>query len=274
LFKRPEQSYVVSESTIRNLDKDPANPLHQIVRLLPQGASVLDVGSGSGVLGRLLKHADKSLLIDSVEPSKFAANHAKPFYRTVYNGYAQAYYQDIKENDYDYIVLADVIEHISDPQEFLTELIENLSEKTKIIISIPNVAFGGIRLSLMNGNFNYVDSGALERTHLRFFTLLSAQQLFKNLKLYEQEVFFLGQSFYRVEFGRKELSTSLLTLFKLMLNKEALAYQYLFLLTKKSCIPPKPAFIGTSGIRIMIDAILYRPKIRSIVQYIRSLRKN
>ena len=65
--------------------------------------------------------------------------------------------EDIYKEDYDFIILADVLEHLVNPFEFIHELSKNISAKTKIIISVPNIAFGAVRIALLNGNFDYVD---------------------------------------------------------------------------------------------------------------------
>jgi hypothetical protein len=39
-----------------------------------------------------------------------------------------------------------------------------------VLISLPNVAIWNVRLALLAGQFEYGDTGTLDRTHLRFFT--------------------------------------------------------------------------------------------------------
>jgi len=274
MFNRPEQSYIVTDTVIDGILQDQANSLCQIAKQLPEGVTVLDIGAGSGILGRLLRRIGKHVVIDAIEPNEFAVDHARPFYRTIYQGYAQAHFQAIQAIKYDYIILADVIEHIPDPSNFLAELLAHIPESTKLIISIPNIAFGGVRLALMNGYFDYVDSGLLERTHLRFFTFASVQRLFKNLNLYSERILSLDRSFYRVEFDRRQLSAPLFTAWTLAHDREALAYQYLFFLTKKQCSAKPPEHIGTSAMRIMIDAIVFRPSVRKIVRNVRRWREH
>lgn len=265
MFNRKEQTYLVSDETIQNILRDSAQPLCQIARLLPEGSTVLDIGAGNGMLGRVLQQAGKQLTIDGIEPSEFAANLAKPFYRAVYQGYAQDYAQLIQSAHYDYVILADVIEHIANPAVFLAELMQHLQESTKLIISIPNIAFGGVRLALLNGHFDYVDSGVLERTHLRFFTLASAQNLFEQLALYSERILSLERSFYRMEFSRLSLRASPFTILSLATQSDARAYQYLFVLTQK----PSSTVIehyGVSALHILIDAIIVRSAIKKLVR--------
>jgi 2-polyprenyl-3-methyl-5-hydroxy-6-metoxy-1,4-benzoquinol methylase len=266
MFTRPEENYEIEDAVIDGILADCAQPLSQIVKMLPEASTVLDIGAGGGTLGQVFKRAKKNVTIDGIEPNAFAANLAKPFYRKIHIGFAQDYFAEIKANRYDYIVLADVIEHIPNPMIFLEELLKNVPFSTKIVISVPNIAFGGVRLALLNGQFDYVDSGLLERTHLRFFTLNTAKKLFELLNLAPIHIFSLERSFYRTEFSRSSLKASPIQIFKLAINSDARAYQYLFLLSRKQNFDVKIEHKGVTAIQILFDALIAWPKIRQIIR--------
>lgn len=260
MFSRPEQNYEITNSVIDEILLDPAQPLKHIADMLPDGATVLDIGAGSGVLARVIMRTGKRVTIDGIEPNEFAVKLAEPFYRSVYQGYAQEFFPAIQGVPYDYVVLADVLEHIPDPVAFLRELLAGFPESTNFIVSIPNVAFGGVRLALMNGTFDYVDSGLLERTHLRFFTLKTALTLFASVGLTPGRILFLQRSFYRTEFPRQQLSASPITIFSLATKVDARAYQYLFLVKRGTRINPvSEEYYGASALLLILDAILARP---------------
>jgi 2-polyprenyl-3-methyl-5-hydroxy-6-metoxy-1,4-benzoquinol methylase len=269
MFIRPEQNYEIQDAVIDGILSDDAQPLNKICKLLPDGATVLDIGAGSGILGRVLKRAGIQVTIDGIEPNAFAADLARPFYRTINVGYAQEHFSSIRETVYDYVVLADVIEHIPDPSSFLAELLGNLPRSTKLLISIPNIAFGSVRLSLMNGNFDYVDSGLLERTHLRFFTLATAKKLFHSLHLIPERIISLERSFYRVEFKREFIRATPFQILRLANNPDARAYQYVFLLSKQLGSGTVIEHHGVTAIEILIDALVNRLAIRQIYRFLR-----
>lgn len=264
MFNRPKNTYEVSYDAIDAILRDEASPLNLIARLIPDGATVLDVGAGNGLLGQVLKGLNKDVLIDGIEPSEYAADIARPFYRCIYVGLADQYLDAIREGNYDYLVLADVVEHTVNPHIFLSEINAYLSPSTKLLISLPNVAFGGQRLSLLNGSFNYINSGLLEKTHLRFFTLESAKKLFSSIPLSCASITFLNRSFYRVEFSGKELKASLLQLFKLAFSPDARAYQYIFQLHKGVEANTSTFSSGVGSASIMIDIILNKFHLRKI----------
>lgn len=265
MFARKDATYIIGDESLDKILSDPAQPLGQIARLLPDAATVLDIGAGNGMLGRVLQRAGKQVIIDAIEPSEFAANLSGPFYRTVYQGYAQEHAQVIQSGRYDYLVLADVIEHIPDPAAFLRDILGDLPKTTKLIVSIPNIAFGGVRLALLNGAFEYVDSGLLERTHLRFFTLASARQLFAHLQIYPERILALERSFYRMEFSRNSLSALPCTIVNLARKSDARAYQYLFVLTQKPC-DVTIEHHGVSALAILVDAIFAWPVVKQLVR--------
>lgn len=267
MFKRPVDTYIVSKDAIARILRDSASPLNHVARLIPDGSTVLDIGAGNGLLGQVIKELNKSVFIDGIEPNEYAAGIARPYYRSIFVGFSHEYLDLIKLGDYDFIILADVVEHTVNPTEFLAEICACLSDKTKLLVSLPNVAFGGQRLSILNGSFNYVDSGLLEKTHLRFFTIDSAKELFASIPLSCESVTFLSRSFYRVEFSRKVLRASLFQLFRLACTPSARAYQYLFLLHKGATKNPLLISCGVAPMKIIFDACFYRPAFKKTAKF-------
>ena len=60
---------------------------------------------------------------------------------------------------------------------------ERLTPGGAIIVSLPNVANWRVRLALLFGMFNYQASGILDRTHVRFYTDRTAQEMFRRVAL-------------------------------------------------------------------------------------------
>jgi hypothetical protein len=82
------------------------------------------------------------------------------------------------EQRFDVILAGDFLEHLAHPLELLQKLKRYVSEGGYVVASVPNIAHGSVRLSLLQGKFEYKDIGILDRTHLRFFTLESILRLF------------------------------------------------------------------------------------------------
>ena len=67
MFNRKDQTYIIGDETIDRILCDPAQPLGQIATLLPDNVTVLDIGAGNGMLGRVLQRAGKKVTIDAIE---------------------------------------------------------------------------------------------------------------------------------------------------------------------------------------------------------------
>jgi len=234
MFKRSNVSYNISSELIANELKSKNGPINQISLMIPSGAKVLDIGAGNGILAILLQKKLSDLTIDGIEPNPYAAELARSNYRHFYIGFCQEFFDIIARENYDFIILADVVEHMADPLEFLTALGSILSHKTKIILSTPNIAFGAIKLALLKGHFNYSDSGILERTHLRFFTLETLQALVSNSGLNIEKVVFLQRSFLKSETRIEDLKISPFLFYAVKKDPMSFTYQFLLILSKES----------------------------------------
>ncbi len=231
MFQRPAHTY---ETDFEKLDpgkllREEASPLRNILDILPDGARILDVGAGNGMLGWLIRRARPGVVADGVEPSAAGAELARGFYRNFHCARIEEVKDWILREDYDYIVLADVIEHVADPLEFLRSLTEGISERTRVILSVPNVAHYSVRLELLNGNFRYVDSGLLERTHLRFFTLETILDVASRLQLNVESIRYLRQT-PSLRGLKQRYRLSWWSYLKLFGDRDALTYQYLLVL--------------------------------------------
>lgn len=156
---------------LRDLDPSGDSSLAKIARRISPGAAVLDLGTGPGVLGKYLKE-EKNCIMDGVESHSVRADMASASYRSVMIA-------DLETVDlsglfpgkrYDYIVCADILEHLKNPDHVLEQLPALLNQTGKILLSVPNVAYAGLIADLLAGRFEYRMEGLLDATHLRFFT--------------------------------------------------------------------------------------------------------
>jgi SAM-dependent methyltransferase len=135
---------------------------------------ILDVGCAEGYLGKILQK--KGHAVTGIESNPAAAeracSHYDVFHRADIETFAFPY-----RGVFDYILFADVLEHLRDPAGVLRRSIPALKDSGKLIISVPNVANWIIRLGLLFGNFDPVDRGILDRTHLHFFTLRTLRNM-------------------------------------------------------------------------------------------------
>ncbi|HET6511950.1 MAG TPA: class I SAM-dependent methyltransferase [Candidatus Kapabacteria bacterium] len=160
---------------------DPVNSHGIQLRLLQdQGSRVLDVGCHSGMMGSFIKERYGSTVV-GIDYDEGALNVAgtrlDAVYRTDLESADWAAMLLEREAPFDVAIFGDVLEHVRYPEEVLRETKRLLKPGGKVIVSLPNVANLRVRLGLLRGNFRYADSGILDRTHLRFFTMETAHEL-------------------------------------------------------------------------------------------------
>jgi len=145
--------------------------------------SVLEIGCSSG--GTLAKITDiwKNAIVKGVEIVPDIATIAQNRGLDVICRNIENDELPYEMESFDYIIIADVIEHLYDPDKVLQELLLYMKKGGKYLCSVPNIQHISIVNDLMKGKFEYVDAGILDKTHIRFFTLHSVKQLFSRLNM-------------------------------------------------------------------------------------------
>jgi 2-polyprenyl-3-methyl-5-hydroxy-6-metoxy-1,4-benzoquinol methylase len=147
---------------------------------------VLDVGCNDGYLGSA---SDSSNTFYGLDQEEDAVIKAKKHYKDVivYNlNELEKLPWGLK---FDVIIFADVLEHVVDPEKTLLFFVENyLKEDGSVSISLPNIAYWYTRLGLLFGNFDYTETGILDKTHLHFYTAKSAKHFLSNVGLKSVEM--------------------------------------------------------------------------------------
>lgn len=277
IFERPAQSFAFDPRGIGWILDDPANPLNRIAQLIPGGAVILDIGAGNGILPRLLQALGKPVKIDAVEPDPVARAVATPHYRTIFPGGLEAYLESCRGLDvrYDFIVMADVIEHMANPEPVLRSLKSLLSSGGSVVVSTPNVAFASVRLALLNGCFDYIDSGILERTHLRFYTLKTLQRLFSSADLYPAAQFHCLRNPLTMEIALDDFPLTPWILARITRDELSRVYQFLFVLRPEPCEITVREDLGTGGRGLPIKYVAHwtRKAVGKFFRQVWALRK-
>jgi SAM-dependent methyltransferase len=79
---------------------------------------------------------------------------------------------------FDYILCADILEHLHDPAALLRDIRPMLAPGGRIAASLPNSGHAYFRLNVLFGRFPQHDRGLFDRTHLHFYTLAGWVDLF------------------------------------------------------------------------------------------------
>lgn len=159
----------VYQATVDQAERNTSHAL--MLELIGSDRVVLDVGCASGYLAEAL--GKNGCRVSGVEYDPADAEKAKPFL----DGLVIADLNDVALADqfppesFDVVVFGDVLEHLLDPAGVLQSGVKLLRPGGSIVISIPNIAHGAARLTLLQGHWDSTDTGLLDRTHIKFFTL-------------------------------------------------------------------------------------------------------
>ncbi|MBM6404306.1 class I SAM-dependent methyltransferase [Phycicoccus sp. CSK15P-2] len=152
----------------------------EVEPFLPAGVTrVLDAGCGAGGFGRTLRrrYGDAVHVVGlEPHPEGVALARASGSYSEVVQG---LFPDDVPEGGFDLVVFNDVLEHMVDPWTALAAARDLVGPDGHVVASIPNVQYLPVLWDLArHARFDYVDTGVLDRTHLRFFTWKTATDMF------------------------------------------------------------------------------------------------
>lgn len=176
-----------------DLNLDDRNSLSVLIKRIKPNSIVLEFGPANG---RMTKHMKEQLncKVYAVEIDENAAKDAEKYAEIVVVDSIENYgwQERFKDLQFDYIVFADVLEHLYYPEKALKSVKNFLKQDGCLLISIPNIAHNSIIINLLKNEFNYNATGLLDNTHIRFFTKKTLDRLVEEsgyFKSYESAIF-------------------------------------------------------------------------------------
>jgi 2-polyprenyl-3-methyl-5-hydroxy-6-metoxy-1,4-benzoquinol methylase len=145
-----------------------------MLRFVPQTrARVLEIGCATG---SFISSLDNCLEKWGVEPSG-AAMLAELKLTKVLHGQFDDVKDHLPKQYFDVVICNDVIEHMANHWAFFSEIADYIAPGGMLIGSIPNVRYySNLFRFLFEKDWQYQDSGILDKTHLAFFTEKSLRQ--------------------------------------------------------------------------------------------------
>jgi len=150
----------------------------RVVRLVGRDLRVLELGCASGHMSRVFQ--SRGCRVTGIEMDPKTADAARqwcdavhvlnlesPDWPVVFDG----------APPFDVVVAADVLEHLRDPRDCLAKVRRLLRPGGRIVLSTPNIAYGGVVAGLLQGRFSYRDTGLLDSSHVHFFTAHSLKAI-------------------------------------------------------------------------------------------------
>jgi len=136
---------------------------------ISKNSKVLEFGCANGMMTQYMKE-ELGCQVYIVEYEKEAYDDAIQYaVDGVCSDIMQLEWYDKFQFKFDYILFADVLEHLIDPKLILQKTKDKLEDEGEVLISVPNIAHNDIVLKLMDDHFDYTSIGILDDTHIHFF---------------------------------------------------------------------------------------------------------
>ncbi|MBX7153400.1 MAG: class I SAM-dependent methyltransferase [Candidatus Kapaibacterium sp.] len=152
----------------------------EVFQFIPECDTILDVGCATGLNLKVLKEMGRCKQTYGIEYVEEVAKQAQQNIDNVLCADVSAADLPYPDKFFDVILCLDVLEHMENPWRAVEKLKRVLKDDGVLIASIPNIAYIPVIIKLIFRRFDYEDSGVMDRTHLRFFTLRSMKQMFQN----------------------------------------------------------------------------------------------
>lgn len=152
------------------LDLSPDSISGKIINQIERGAAVLEFGCSYGRMTQYISqelHCNVCIVELDEEAYPVALRYAE-------DGFCgdidqDGWYLHFSRCQFDYIIFADVLEHLRDPQKALERAKTLLKADGKVLISLPNIGHNDILVNLFHNKFEYTPTGLLDNTHIHFW---------------------------------------------------------------------------------------------------------
>lgn len=164
------------------LDRNSIDPLNIMLDHITANSKVLEFGCANGRMTYYLHntlHCSVDIVEYDPELFKLASQYASDGICGDITTFEWC--DKFAGQKYDYIIFADVLEHLRNTEDVLKKCQDFLVDTGIIWISVPNIAHNDIIANLYLDTFNYTKTGLLDSTHVHFFTKKTARALFERL---------------------------------------------------------------------------------------------
>ncbi|MGC3979180.1 MAG: class I SAM-dependent methyltransferase [Paludibacteraceae bacterium] len=159
--------------------------LDSCLRFLTPNSTVLEFGSATGYYTRFMKE-ELGCEVTCIEKVPAMAEIGRKIAKKmiVANLECDEWEKELQESTFDYIIFADILEHLTQPEIIIKKAVKLLKDNGYILTSIPNIGHNAVLLKLRDAEFDYNETGLLDNTHIHFFTKKSIFDLFARSHLY------------------------------------------------------------------------------------------
>jgi 2-polyprenyl-3-methyl-5-hydroxy-6-metoxy-1,4-benzoquinol methylase/sulfur carrier protein ThiS len=209
---------------------DPESPNHAhgiALQLVGTGQRVLELGAAGGHVTRALKARGNTVTAVELDAQFEDTLSAAADEVLMTNLDWLDLSQKLIGQKFDVILAGDVLEHCVYPELVVFQFHELLADNGRLIVSLPNVAHGDVRLSLLAGVFKYSETGLLDRTHLRLFTRETIKAFFEASGFLVEKIFGSTTPIGTTEVGVPDAGIPVAAIEYVRNQRDASVYQYI-----------------------------------------------
>lgn len=210
------------------------NTMTLFINNIKENSVVLEFGPASGRLTRYLKN-EKKCRVYIVELDEEAGKAAAQWAEDFVIGDIQDFewVKRFEGVSFDYILFADVLEHLTRAEEVMKRAAEMLAPDGRICVSVPNIAHNSVIIDLLKNKFDYTTTGLMDSTHVHFYTAASLDRFVSQCGLYVEKrcatYTQVGLNEFENTYG--ELPEKLANMLKT--RKYGEVYQYVYIISKR-----------------------------------------
>lgn len=157
----------------------------KIIEKIKSNSRVLEIGTNTGYMTQYL-NKNLQCEVTGIEIDKDALVKASPYLFQMLNvdvNNLDLLNNSLIDNHFDYIIMSDVLEHLFNTLGILNVLSNKINTNGEIIISMPNANHNIMLMQLLKNDFCYQKTGFLDKTHIRFFTTKSFENILSESSL-------------------------------------------------------------------------------------------
>lgn len=169
-----------AERYVKNVSQNPEMSHNKLLARIRQDSTVLEFGPASGAMTKVLS-GQMGCHVTIVELDRKCFEYTMRFAEDGVCTDIESYEWEkkLQQRKYDYVVFADVLEHLLHPQDVLEHVKKYLREDGAVLISVPNIAHNSVIIELLKNRFIYQSTGILDYTHVHHFTFSELQMMCK-----------------------------------------------------------------------------------------------
>lgn len=206
----------------------------KVINNIKCNSTVLEFGPASGRMTCYLKE-ELNCKVYIVEINAAAYEHAIQYAVDGVCGNIEDYLwiERFKDVKFDYIIFADVLEHLSCPDQVIVQAKDLLKDEGSLIVSIPNIGHADILFKLYLNRFEYTNLGLLDNTHVHFWGYNNIESFFNmcGFSVLVEDAAYVAPFYTEQQVDSKEIPVELRNM--ICRRKMSNVYEF-FLVLKKS----------------------------------------